>query len=81
MGDRILEAGSPYGLVPTSADGFRARRIEAGLLNAGTDFDASVTPFAAGLGAFVDLAKSDFVGKAALGVADRRCRPWGLRIP
>ena len=81
VGDRILEAGSPYGLVPTSADGFRARRIEAGLLNAGTDFDASVTPFAAGLGAFVDLAKSDFVGKAALEVADRRCRTWGLRVP
>ena len=50
IGERILEAGKPFGLLPTSADGFRARRIEAGLLNAGSDFDASVTPFVAGLG-------------------------------
>ncbi len=81
VGDRILEAGQPFGLVPTSADGFRARRIEAGLLNAGTDFDASVTPFEAGLGAFVDLGKRDFIGKAALDAADKRCRTWGLRVP
>ncbi len=81
VGDWILEAGQPFGLVPTSADGFRARRIEAGLLNAGTDFDASVTPFAAGLGAFVDLGKPDFIGKAALDAADKRCRTWGLRVP
>jgi len=57
-----------------------ARRIEAGLLNAGTDFDASVTPFAAGLGAMVAFDKPDFIGKAALQEADRRCRIWGLRV-
>ena len=34
---------------------FRARRIEAGLLNAGSDFDETTTPFAAGLGDFVDF--------------------------
>ena len=80
VGNRILEAGRAYGLLPTSADGFRARRIEAGLLNAGTDFDASVTPFTAGLGEFVDLEKPDFFGKAALEAADKRRRTWGLRI-
>ena len=81
VGDRILEVGRPFGLLPTSTDGFRARRIEAGLLNAGTDFDASVTPFAAGLGAFVSQSKPDFIGKAALAAADQRCRTWGLRVP
>ena len=81
VGDRILEAGRAYGLLPTSADGFRARRIEAGLLNAGTDFDASVTPFTAGLGEFVDLRKPDFIGRAALEAADKRRRTWGLRTP
>lgn len=81
IGDRILEAGRRYGLLPTSVDGFRARRIEGGLLNAGTDFDAGVNPFEAGLGAFVDLDKPDFVGKAALASCDRRRRTWGLRVP
>ena len=77
IGERILEAGKPFGLLPTSADGFRARRIEAGLLNAGSDFDASVTPFIVGLGRFVDLDKSEFVGKRALESADKRRRTWG----
>jgi len=80
VGDHILEAGKPYGMVPTSAEAFRARRIEAGLLNAGSDFDAGVTPFAAGLGQMVDLEKADFIGKAALQVADKRRRTWGMRV-
>jgi len=80
VGDRILEAGRPFRMVPTSAKAFRARRIEAGLMNAGSDFDASVTPFAAGLGHMVDLGKANFIGKAALQAADRRCRTWGMRV-
>lgn len=79
IGERILEAGARFGLMPVAIGG--ARRIEAGLLNAGADFDESVTPFAAGLGAMVDLDKPDFIGKAALRDSDRRCRTWGLRIP
>jgi aminomethyltransferase len=79
VGARLLEAGAPYGLTPVAIGG--ARRIEAGLLNAGSDFDASVTPFAAGLGGMVDLTKPDFIGKSALAAADRRQRTWGLRVP
>lgn len=79
VGDRILEVGEPFGMIITSTEVFRARRIEAGLLNAGTDFDATTTPFQAGLGAFVDLDKGDFVGKDALLAADRRRTVWGMR--
>lgn len=78
VGERILAAGEPFGLMPVAVGG--ARRIEAGLLNAGSDFDASVTPFAAGMGGMVALDKDDFIGKSALLRADRRCRTWGLRI-
>ena len=80
VGDRIMEAGQPYGMIITSTEAFRARRIEAGLLNAGTDFDATTTPFQAGLGAFVDMAKDDFIGKAALSRADRGRMVWGMRV-
>lgn len=79
VGDRILEAGAPYGMTPVAVGG--ARRIEAGLLNAGADFDHTVTPFAAGLGSMVSLEKQDFIGKAALREGDRRQRTWGLRVP
>jgi len=78
VGDHILEAGQPYGMLPVAVGG--ARRIEAGLLNAGSDFDETVTPYAAGLGAMVDLTKDDFIGKAALEVADQRQRTWGLKV-
>ncbi len=79
VGECILEAGKPYGMTPVAVGG--ARRIEAGLLNAGSDFDETVTPFAAGLGSMVNLDKADFVGKAALQNADKRRRIWGLQIP
>ena len=79
VGARILEAGKPFNMTPTSADAFRTRRIEAGLLNAGSDFDETTTPFAAGLGHMVDFDKGDFCGREALLQADRRCRTWGLR--
>ena len=79
VGARLLEAGAPFAMIPVAVGG--ARRIEAGLLNAGSDFDATVTPFAAGLGSMVDLAKPDFIGKTALQTADRRQRIWGLRVP
>lgn len=80
VGDRIMEAGKPHGMIITSMESFRARRIEAGLLNAGTDFDATTTPFQAGLGAFVDMDKGDFNGKEALAQADRRRTVWGMRV-
>lgn len=79
VGDRILSVGEAFGMIITSTGVFRARRIEAGLLNAASDFDDTTTPFAAGLGGFVDFDKGEFIGRAALVDADRSCRTWGLR--
>ncbi len=79
VGDRIMSVGAAFGVIITGAGVFRARRIEAGLLNAGSDFDETTTPFAAGLGDFVDFDKGDFIGRTALLDADRSCRTWGMR--
>ena len=81
IGQRILKAGEAYGIHTIPAAATNARRIEGGLLFSGTDFDGSVTPFAAGLGAFVDLEKGDFIGAAALARADRSRLTWGLQCP
>jgi len=78
VGDHIQEVGEPYGLRPISI--FGARRIEAGLLNAGSDFDETTTPFEAGLGSMVDFDKGEFIGREALLNAERSCRVWGMRI-
>ena len=78
VGDRILEVGEPFGLRPIPI--FGARRIEAGLLNAGSEFDPTTTPFQVGLGAMVDFEKGDFIGRDALLKAGRGQRLWGLKV-
>jgi len=37
-----------------------------------------MTPYEAGIGAFVDLDKTDFIGRDALAKADQNCLLWGL---
>ena len=76
--NHIFECGKPYGLEFSSASSMGARRIEAGILDNGTDIEPDMTPYAAGLGAFVDLSKPDFVGRSALEAADKSCLLFGL---
>lgn len=80
VAERIMEVGRPFGILLTSAEVFRARRIEAGLLNAGSDFGPDVTPFQVGLGHMVDFNKPEFIGKEALQTADRGQTTWGLKV-
>ena len=55
------------------------RRTEAGILDSGSDFDSTMTPFAAGLDRFIDLNKGDFIGRDVLMNAKRGARIYGLR--
>ena len=80
IGDHIMEVGQEFGMMLTATPVFRARRIEAGLLNAGSDFGPETTPFEAGLGTFVEFDERDFIGREALEKADRACRTWGMRV-
>jgi glycine cleavage system aminomethyltransferase T len=73
-----MEAGAPHGMVYGCMASMIMRRIEAGILDNLSDFDHSMTPFAAGLGKFIDLDKEGFIGREALLVADRRSRLPGL---
>lgn len=76
--DHIGAAGARHGLREIGLDPMDIRRIEAAILNNGSDMDGTTTPFAVGLEAFVDLTKGDFLGRAALEGADRRNRLLGL---
>ncbi len=75
----LTQAGEPHGMVFGSLSSMEIRRIEAGILDNLTDFDATMTPFEAGLGAFVDLDKEGFVGREALLNAARRTLLYGLK--
>jgi len=54
------------------------RRIEGAILNNGSDIDATMTPHAAGLGAFVAMDKGEFFGRKALEGVDPRTRMYGI---
>lgn len=72
-------AGAEFGMEIFGLDSMNIRRIEAGILNAGSDFNQFTTPYEAGLGRFVDEDKGDFIGKTALMNAAKECRSWGIK--
>lgn len=76
--DHLMLHGEPYGMQFSSAESMGIRRLEAGILDNRTDMDWRMTPFDAGLGDFVDLNKTGFVGRDALLKAERGCLLFGL---
>lgn len=75
----LLEAGEPHGMKVGSISSMEIRRLEAGILDNGTDFDISMTPFEAGLDAFVDLDKTDFIGRSAILDGKSGTRIYGVK--
>ncbi len=72
--NRVLEAGKPFGI--KAAGPSEIRRIEAGILNYGSDMTLENNPFEVGLGWLVDEGKeADFIGKQSL----RRIKAEGVR--
>ena len=75
----LKKAGESFGLEIFGLDAMNIRRIEAGILNAGSDFNHTTTPYDAGLGRFVDEDKAEFIGKAALAKTSREPRLHGVK--
>ena len=80
IGEKIWEVGKRYKMMLTGTPVFRARRIEAGLLSAGNDFNSTTTPYDVGLSRFVDMNKEDFIGRAALKFCSKKSRVFGLKV-
>ena len=73
----LMAAGRPHGMEILSTYAMNPRRIEAGIMNYGTDMGWETTPFDLGLGGFVDFGH-DFVGRDALQTAERAPRFSGF---
>ena len=76
----LLERGAEAHLIASDISSMHIRRLEAGILDYGTDMDQDLNPFEIGFGHFVDFEKPDFVGRTALESTPRTTRRvMGLR--
>lgn len=64
--DTLWEAGQPLGVVAAGYRAIESLRLEKGYRYWSADIHSEYTPYEAGLGFAVKLAKGDFLGKAAL---------------
>jgi aminomethyltransferase len=62
----LLEAGTPFGLVPAGLGARNTLRLEAKYLLYGNDMDGTTPLLEAGLGWIVKFDKQDFIGREAL---------------
>ena len=74
----LSSVGEAFGMKIFGLDAMHIRRIEAGILNAGADFDHTTTPYDAGLGRFIDDDKGEFIGKSALQNCSKENKLSGL---
>ena len=79
--DHLMRAGAPHQMMFSGLQSMNIRRIEAGILDCGSDFDTSMTPVEAGLGKFIDLEKPDFIGREALLREQSGTRLFGVICP
>ena len=80
IGKKLWEIGKNFDLRLTGTPVFRARRIEAGLLSAGRDFNRHTNPFEVGLGKFMDMNKGNFIGRESLLGVDKSTKVTGMRV-
>lgn len=62
----LLDKGKSAGLMGSDVSSMHIRRLEAGILDYGTDIDQTLNPFEIGLERLVHLDKADFIGRDAL---------------
>ena len=76
--DYIMEKGKPYKIKTSGLDSMGIRRIEAGILDYGTDMNRFNNPFEVGLGSYVDLSKNNFIGKTSLLKSNKKIKLFGI---
>jgi aminomethyltransferase len=76
--NKILETGAPFGLKPAGLGARDTLRTEVCYPLYGHELDENTTPLEAGLGAFVALAKGDFVGRSVL--AEQKARGTAKKL-
>ncbi len=76
--DYIISKGKSYGIKTAGLDSMGIRRIEAGILDYGTDMNRLNNPYEVGLGAFVNLSKPHFNGRESLVKMNKKSKLFGI---
>ena len=77
--DYLMKKGKEYGILTGGLDSMGIRRIEAGILDYGTDMNRSNNPFEMGLGRLVDFTKTNFIGKEKLQGMNKHPMLYGIK--
>ncbi len=64
--DKVMEAGSAYGIEPVGSEGSHVLRVEKGFLSLGHEVDGTVDPHDLGMGWVMSRKKPDFIGKRSV---------------
>ena len=76
--DYIMKKGEAYKIKTAGLDSMGIRRIEAGILDYGTDMNRFNNPFEVGLGAYIDLSKDYFIGRDSLLKSSKKTKLFGI---
>lgn len=76
--DYIMKKGKAYKIKTGGLDSMGIRRIEAGILDYGTDINRFNNPFEVGLGSYVDFSKDYFIGKESLTKINKKSKLFGI---
>ena len=76
--DYIMNKGQDFAIKTAGLDSMGIRRIEAGILDYGTDMNRYNNPFEVGLGKYVDFSKNYFIGKEKLLKMDKNNKLFGI---
>ena len=79
--DYVIKNGQAYGISVGGLDSMGIRRIEAGILDYGTDMNRAHNPFEIGLRRYVDLSKDEFIGRSSLLKMNRESKFYGIKCP
>lgn len=77
--DQLTLIGHSKGMLFSAMQSMNMRRIEAGILDSGSDFDATMTPYEAGLDRFIDFANKNFIGRDILQMKSSNKSIFGVK--
>ena len=65
---RIMEAGTPFGIVPVGSETSHVLRVEKGFLSLGHEVDGTADPFDLGMGWIMSSKKSHSIGRRSVDI-------------